>query len=360
MKLPVSTLLIITSARLLRSDGGAAGHAWKEGPRRAGSTLADAVRDALALGGRAGTGTWVLSDDLFIQKVVLNPVQVAGLTREQLNRALSFEVEPFSGIGVDEAVVGFSDRGGGTFEVVEMPRVDRDGVLKVVTEAGGRTGGIAHTAAVPVEEAALRRFLDEARARLEVNLTPVIEPPAPLPSPYRFVALGIALAAGALGLILALTVWNALQLAVYTRAQEELGLAARDLAAVNVQNEALRKELAVLGDQEAQRKRIALRRDSLPALLRGLAATRPEDVIIREMKAEGPSVLVVNGVSLEAEAVDEFSVVLTHSLRAAGWTAQLKQKTGLRRLANGGPWEFAITLTNEEALVRATTASSSD
>lgn len=359
MKLPVATVLIVTSSRVLRSDGGGT-HAWKEGPRRMGSTLGEAVREALALGGRATAGTWVLSDDLFAQKVVLNPAQVAGLSREQLNRALSFEVEPFSGIGVDEAVVGFVDRGGGTFDVVEMPKVDRDGVLRAITESGGRTGGIAHTAAVPTEEAALRRFLDEAKARLEVNLTPVIEPPAPLPSPYRFVALGIAFAAAALGLILALTAWNALQIAVYTRAQEELGLAARDLAAANQQNEALRKDLATLEQQEVQYRRIAQRRDSLPALLRGVAATRPEDVIVRGMVAEGPSVLVVDGVSLEAEAVDEFSVVLTHSLRSAGWTAQLKQKTGLRRLTNGGPWEFAITLTHEETLVKTATASSSE
>ena len=70
---------------------------------------------------------------------------------------------------------------------------------------------------------------------------------------------------------------------------------------------------------------------------------------MRGIQSEGPSTLIVSGLSLEAGAVDEMSIVLSQNLRAAGWTAQPRQKTGKRDLSSGGPWEFSLALTHDEA-----------
>ena len=140
-----------------------------------------------------------------------------------------------------------------------------------------------------------------------------------------------------------------MQRKTYTDRSAEFAVAARELDTANKQNEALRKELATLEKQDKQREQVHARRGALLALLNALASTRGEDVVVRTLAAEGPSSIVVSGLSIEAGAVDEMSIVLTQSLRAAGWTAQPRSKTGKKNMASGGPWEFSLVLTHEEA-----------
>lgn len=197
MKQPTrSTLLLVTSSRIARADFDGALWECKTAPRPA----SDAVGTALALGGKAGA-VWVLSEDVFEHRVVLNAAQVTGLTPEQLERALSFEVEPFSGIAVAESVTGFYRNAEGVFDVIELTLAARDSIVRAVTEAGGRLAGIAHPGSVP-DEAALETWFAQMLPRLQSGELPIITAPAPELSANLFRVTAAGLAAAAIVLLL--------------------------------------------------------------------------------------------------------------------------------------------------------------
>lgn len=349
MKRPATpTLILVTATRIARADFDGGVRACKTAARPAGASAAEAVRAALALDGKAGA-VWVLCEDVFTQSVSLSPAQVAGLTQEQLGRALSFEVEPFSGIPVAESVTGFHRSSEGVFDVIELPRADRDAILRATEDAGGKLVGIAHSGIPVSDDEALSEWLGGMLPRLQSGVLPLITPPAPAPSPHRFLITAVALEAVALFILFISAGWMTFQRRGFESRNPHFVLASRELEAANKQIAALKTELAALDKEQVQRDHIVARRGSLHALLHGLAATRLEDIVVRGIQSEGPSSLVVSGLSLEAGAVDEMSIVLTQNLRAAGWTAQPRSKTGKRNLPSGGPWEFSLAITHEEA-----------
>lgn len=345
-----STIIVVTASRIARADFEGGAMNARVAPRAADASSVDSVRAALALGGRAAGKTWVLSRDVFVQTVSLNPAQTAGLTPDQLGRALSFEVEPFSGFSLAEAVVAFHEDAPGAFTVIEMPRSDREAIVRAVAGAGGKLAGITHAGKAPEDDEALRAWLADFLLRLEGGALPLITLPAPAPSPHRFLIAAIALEAAALFFLIACASWTAWQRKGLEHRNAELTAASRELDAANKQTVVLKKELAALDKERDQRERVIARRGALLALLNGLAATHNQDVVVRGIETEGASSLIVSGLSLEAGAVDEMSIVLTQSLRAAGWTAQPRHKTGKKNLPSGGPWEFSLTVTHEEAV----------
>lgn len=342
-----STLILVTAAHIARADFDGGVRACKTAMRPVGASTTEAVRAALALDGKAGA-VWVLCEDVFTQSVSLSPAQVAGLTQEQLGRALSFEVEPFSGIPVAESATGFHRSSEGVFDVIELPRADRDAIQCAAADAGGKLAGIAHPGPVP-DEGEFPGWLAEILPQLQSGALPLITPPAPAPSPHRFLVAAVALEAAALFILFISAGWMIFQRRGFERRNPHFVLASRELEAANKQIAALKTELAALDKEQVQRDHIVARRGSLHALLHGLAATRLEDIVVRGIQSEGPSSLVVSGLSLEAGAVDEMSIILTQNLRAAGWTAQPRSKTGKRNLPSGGPWEFSLAITHEEA-----------
>ena len=349
MKPSSSILLLISTSRLLRADmGGGGAPGCVSVPRPAGMALAAAVKAALDLGGKARGMVWVLAEELFEHKVILNPSQVAGLTPEQTARALAFEAEPFSGIPVLEGVTGFRADGDGIFDVVEITRADREAIQKTVAAAGGRLAGISHSGTPPAEEQPVTWLLN-MQQKLEMGSVPVIGAAVLMPSPRRFTIAGAALGAGALALVLAIMGVYALQRAGLEAQNAALTAAGTRLDEANKEAQALRKELVNLDNRQDQREKIAARRAALPAVLKALANLRSEDIVVRGIKDEGPSSLLVSGLSLEAGAVDELGIILSQSLHEAGWTAQVRSKTGKRVLPGGGPWEFMLAITHAEA-----------
>ena len=204
-------------------DGGL--RAWKVASRPTGASAAEAVRAALALGGKAQNTAWVLSEELWTQKVPLSSAQVAGLSPEQLGRALSFEVEPFSGIPAGESIIGFHNTGDGSFDVVEMSRIDRDAIQRAVESTGAKLAGITHPGHAPQDEETLRTWLLDLLPRLQAGSLPLITPPAPAPSPNRFLITGIALGAAALLILFGSAGWTAMQRKDLERRNSELAAA---------------------------------------------------------------------------------------------------------------------------------------
>ena len=348
MKRPsASTIVVITANRVMRAEPTAGGLEFKSAARPPGEGFTAAVRSALALGKAAGT-VWVLGEQVFTQRVTLNPAQIAGLSASQLERALAFEVEPFSGIPMGEGIIGFHDEGGGVFSVVEMPRMERDAIVAAVTAAGGKLAGIVHAADVPATDDAAQTWLENWISRLDAGGLPVITPAAAAPSPSRFLYAGVALTAAALAVVFLLLGWYAQQRKTLATQSAEFAAAASELAAVTGSTQALAKEQATLEQGNANREHVVTRRGAILALLKAVATHRSDEVVVREIKAEGASGLLMSGLALEAGAVDELGLVLTQSLRGVGWSVQPRHKTGTNRLPNGGPWEFSLIVSHWE------------
>lgn len=129
-----------------------------------------------------------------------------------------------------------------------------------------------------------------------------------------------------------------------------LGAAASQLTAYRKQIQSLTADLESLQREQKHRENAVVHRASLGSLLRVIAKTRPADVVIQEIQNENTSTIVLSGLALEADAVDEMSIVLTQSLRDTGWAAHTRRKTGKKALANGGPWEFSVAIVHREDL----------
>lgn len=151
----VNTLILITAGRCCRADVGARGEVsgvWSQA-RRGGLNLAESVRLALGLGSPvSGRGVLVLTTEVWTQTLSLHRGQISGLSRAELEQALAFEAEPFSGLSALESVLGFCESGArdgtASFWIVQLSRSEREAVLRVVKEGGARLQGIAHPGAV--------------------------------------------------------------------------------------------------------------------------------------------------------------------------------------------------------------------
>lgn len=346
-RLSASTIILVMANRVLRAESVDGVLEFKSAPRPPGEALAGAVSTGLALGKTSGA-VWVLSEEIFSQSVSLNPAQITGLTSGQLGRALAFEVEPFSGIPMVEGAIGFRDDGGGAFDVVEIPSSSRDAIVKAVAAAGGKLAGIGHAADVPATDDVARAWLENCVSRVVAGELPLITPPAPAPSPNRFLYAGVALASVALGLVILLTGWYSQRRKDLETLNAAFGNATRDLTAINKRIDELGKEQATLEQGKNTRDGVVVRRGAILALLKAVAALRSDEVVVREIKSEGPSSLLLSGLALEAGAVDEMGIVLTNSLRGVGWSVLPRQKTGTNRLPNGGPWEFSLIVSHWE------------
>jgi Tfp pilus assembly protein PilN len=340
---PAVTFLLITANHIARADFTAGKFVASSAPRPG----ADAVRAALALGGKAAAETWLLSSEVWTQEIQLNAAQVAGLSAESLRRALAFEVEPFSGIPAVDSATGFRQSSAGIFQVAQVPRTELEAAHRTIREHGGALAGWVPAAQVPEAEDDLANWWPQASEWLAQQ--PVISPPAAEPSPHRFRIFGALLTLAALGSIAALWAWQAQRKTTAERGNAALAEVAQGLAAVRSRTESLRNEAAELDWATQQRQQVLARRGAVAAALEALAALRPEDVVVTELTAEGASQLVVRGLALEAGAVDEFSGLLAARLAASSWGAQTRDKAGQQALANGGPWVFAVELGHAEA-----------
>ena len=151
-----NTILLITASRCCRADTGAREeitNLWSQ-PRKAGLSLAESVRFAFGLSTTTGRNVLVLTTEAWTQTLSLHRGQVSGLARTELEQALAFEAEPFSGLSPLDSVIGTSDSGArdgsASFWVVQLARSERDGTERVIKESSGKLVGMGHPGAVPL------------------------------------------------------------------------------------------------------------------------------------------------------------------------------------------------------------------
>lgn len=114
----------------------------------------DAVVERLArLGGPLRGRVWVLSDAVLARTLELESRMARGLSGEQLDRALAFEAQAWSGIASADGVTDWrllGERGARRrYLVAQVHAGELTAVQAAVEEAGGRFAGLLHPGGVP-------------------------------------------------------------------------------------------------------------------------------------------------------------------------------------------------------------------
>jgi hypothetical protein len=346
MSAATHTLLGGFSRSILRADLIDGDWRCKTASRATGTSEAEAFAAALALAPERCKRVWLLSDEWFHQTMALNPAQVAGLNADQLERALAFETEPYSGIPMTAAALGYRRVADGGFEVVALPAGLRGRLVSLTAEG---FCGIARADPPPEDEAGRNAWLRRTLGALEEETVPIIGIPATPPSSTRFRTAAIVMEIAALLLLTGGWIWLKARTAAHTTINSEHAAVSNELNKLNRQSQAAAAEIDKLrADMETSRS-VAARRLALASLLQSLAIQRPDGVVLRKIDADGPSSSAVSGVSLTPDAIDEMSIVLKETLRNKGWSVFPGRKNSLKKLPNGGPWEFSLTVVHEEA-----------
>jgi Tfp pilus assembly protein PilN len=354
------TILIITHHRVVRADvmeGSVT--SFKTGPRHADPT-GDAALEAVRLDSAKPKRAFVLIDDAFAQTIGLNVSQAAGLNATELERALSFEVEPLSGIAPFDSALGFraleAQNGQQRYSIAQITLQQRDALQKALAANGVKLSGICHPRNLsetppPEGDEALRQWLSDAAKLL--NSTPpacALVIPADLPTPsYKYVLVGAT--AFLVAAALCFTHFNANE---NERASLQAQLAEREkpaqmLAEVKKRFDENKKEFEKLKTENDQRSAagtllsgdLVRQRAALGVLLEQLAQSQPEDTVIDAIDTQNNAV-TIRGISLEARQADEWVARLSTALKVAGWTVQPMEKVALRRFENGGPYSFTL------------------
>lgn len=82
-------------------------------------------------------------------------------------------------------------------------------------------------------------------------------------------------------------------------------------------------------------------------LLRSLSKHTPEDLIIESIGVDANLHIVIKGVSLQSQLINQLASDVQADFSALGWRVNTPTKTDLLAFAQGGPWEFSLVLVDE-------------
>ncbi len=149
--------------------------------------------------------------------------------------------------------------------------------------------------------------------------------------------------------------WNLYQRNQYEYQVEQLIVAEKDVKAAREglnktrsEIDKLTKKIAVL---DKNSKLIPVAMKALQArpmvLLRALAQYAPKDLIIESIEVNDKRHIVITGVSLQPQLVNQLTSDVKADFTALGWRMSAPTKTDLQVFPDGGPWEFSLLLMDE-------------
>jgi hypothetical protein len=159
-KRPAYTLFLIKSDLLARADFGPFDSAqdrpapdfvplefWEQ-PQPANVRLYHSLEVALGTGGKCGQIVWVVGEAFWTQTLSLPASALGGLTKDQIARAIGYDVEALTGLSGADSALGFckaapSDESEHLW-ITQVPLSARAQIQSAVEKAGGSLGGILH------------------------------------------------------------------------------------------------------------------------------------------------------------------------------------------------------------------------
>jgi len=82
-------------------------------------------------------------------------------------------------------------------------------------------------------------------------------------------------------------------------------------------------------------------------LLSGLSKHTPEDLIIESIGVDTKLHIVIKGVSLQSQLINQLASNVQADFADLGWRVNVPTKTDLLAFSEGGPWEFSLVLVDE-------------
>lgn len=150
-KRPAYTLLLIKSDMLARADFGPAPEFvplefWEQ-PQSANVRLYHSLEVALAMG-KCGRIVWVVGEAFWTQTLSLPASALGGLTKDQIAKAIGYDVEALTGLTGADSALGFckaapSDQSEHLW-ITQVPLSARAQIQSAIEKAGGTLGGILH------------------------------------------------------------------------------------------------------------------------------------------------------------------------------------------------------------------------
>lgn len=185
------------------------------------------------------------------------------------------------------------------------------------------------------------------------------EPAVPLLNVRRKINYDLLFMLGGGSLALALCVghftWNLYLRNDYEYRTTQLSSTEKDIKAARKGINTSRTEMDKL-DQKLQLLRnnvtvipkaiAALQRRPM-ALLQGLAKHTPEDLIIESITVDGEAQIVITGVALQAQLINQLASQIKPDFALLGWQVNAPTKTDLLSFEGGGPWEFSLVLVDQ-------------
>ena len=185
------------------------------------------------------------------------------------------------------------------------------------------------------------------------------EPALPLLNVRRKINLDLVFMLGGGSLALALCVghftWNLYLRNDYEYKTTQLTAAEKDIKSARAGVNKSRDESRALQQKiELLRKNVtvipaameALQRRPM-ALLNGLSQHTPEDLLIESVSVDEALHIVIKGVSLQPQLINQLASHVKPDFAALGWRVNAPTKTDLLAFKEGGPWEFSLVLVDE-------------
>ena len=82
-------------------------------------------------------------------------------------------------------------------------------------------------------------------------------------------------------------------------------------------------------------------------LLLGLSRHAPEDLIIESVGMNEDLQIVITGVSLQPQLINQLASNIKADFALLGWRVKTPHKTDLLLFNQGGPWEFSLVLVDD-------------
>lgn len=157
-KRAVYTLLFIKSDLIARADFGPAPKYapmgfWQQ-PQTSRARLSYSVEAALKSGGnKCARSVWVIGEEFWTQTLSMPASAMQGLSREQVAKAVGFDVEALTGISGSDSAIGYcaaapSDESEHLW-ITQVPLGAREQIQSAVEAAGAELAGILHPGGLP-------------------------------------------------------------------------------------------------------------------------------------------------------------------------------------------------------------------
>lgn len=320
-------------------------------PRFPGQSLKTAITPAVSALPK-GASVLLFDSDLWCQTLALDNRQISGLSSTELQAAVAFEAEAFSGLSPQQAQLIFAAIPSTTaehsaFRAMQVGHTELADIQDVVNAFGLRLHGISHPLFLLPPGEAETLSEDNIVTHLShwpsLDAIPAVHPLAPEQSAQKYMLTALV-AALVVALVCGLFHGIGMLRIERLKAKSGAGSLQNKLAGLQRDIQRTQNEISAFESQQRQlledQKILRTAQARLGTLLTAIAETAPDSLMIRDIQPHGFFGVTLFGLSVRPEDADNFFINLSYALPAEDWVVRPAKLTAHHILPNGGPWSF--------------------